>query len=42
MHYGIRSPSVGDCAQARGQAELAHEAAEAGRDGMFLWDHMLL
>jgi hypothetical protein len=42
MHCGIRSPSVGDFAQARVQAQLAHEAAEAGRDRVFLWDHMLL
>jgi hypothetical protein len=42
MHYGIRSLSVGDYAQARVQAQVAHEAAEAGRDRAFLWDHMLL
>jgi hypothetical protein len=41
MHYGVRSPNwrLGPW---RVQAQSAHEAAEAGRDGVFLWDQMLL
>jgi hypothetical protein len=40
MHYGLSSPNVGNHAHARVQAELAHEAVEAGRHGVFLWHHM--
>jgi hypothetical protein len=42
MHYGISSPNFGDEAHARVQAELAHGAAQAGRDGVFLWGPLLL
>ena len=36
MHYGISVPNFGDYAHPRIQAELAHEAEEAGWDGVFL------
>src|SRR4051794_33128465 len=36
------APTWATVAMARVQAALAHQAAEAGRDGVFLWDHMLL
>ncbi len=34
MHYGLTFPSI----EARALAELAHEAEEAGWDGLFVWD----
>jgi hypothetical protein len=40
MHCGISSPNIG--IQAHAQAESAHEATEAGQDGVVLSDHMLL
>jgi hypothetical protein len=38
MHNANSSPNVGD--ETHAQVESAHEAAEAGRDGVFAWDHM--
>jgi alkanesulfonate monooxygenase SsuD/methylene tetrahydromethanopterin reductase-like flavin-dependent oxidoreductase (luciferase family) len=41
MKYAIYLPNFGAEHSARGLAELAHEAEEAGWDGFFLWDHVL-
>ncbi len=42
MRYGISVPNFGGYSDPRTVAELAHEAEEAGWDGFFLWDHMLM
>lgn len=40
MHYGVYLSTVGECSSAALLAELAHEAEEAGWDGVFIWDHI--
>ncbi len=38
MRYSLNLPNGGACADARTLAELAHDAEEAGWDGVFLED----
>ncbi len=40
MQYALYLPNFGAEHSARGLAELAREAEEAGWDGFFLWDHV--
>lgn len=40
MQYGIVLPTMGPGGDARTVAELAHDAEEAGWDGVFIWDCM--
>jgi alkanesulfonate monooxygenase SsuD/methylene tetrahydromethanopterin reductase-like flavin-dependent oxidoreductase (luciferase family) len=40
MHFGVYVPIFGPYGDARVQADLAHEAEEAGWDGFFLWDQV--
>ncbi len=42
MKYGIYLPNYGDEISARSLAELAACADDAGWDGFFIWDHILL
>jgi alkanesulfonate monooxygenase SsuD/methylene tetrahydromethanopterin reductase-like flavin-dependent oxidoreductase (luciferase family) len=42
MHYGINIPNFGDTGDPRTLAEMAREAEQAGWDGFFLWDHMMI
>ncbi len=42
MHYGLTLPNFGDFFDPRVLARLAREAEDAGWDGFFLWDHVLL
>jgi alkanesulfonate monooxygenase SsuD/methylene tetrahydromethanopterin reductase-like flavin-dependent oxidoreductase (luciferase family) len=42
MRYGISLPPFGPYADARAIAQLARDAEQAGWDGFFLWDHVLL
>jgi alkanesulfonate monooxygenase SsuD/methylene tetrahydromethanopterin reductase-like flavin-dependent oxidoreductase (luciferase family) len=41
MNYRLYLPNLGNEVNASALAELAKEAEQAGRDGFFLWDHML-
>ncbi|MEU5881443.1 LLM class flavin-dependent oxidoreductase [Spirillospora sp. NPDC047279] len=41
MRYGLCVPNLGEFAEARGTAELARRAEEAGWDGFFVWDHVV-
>jgi alkanesulfonate monooxygenase SsuD/methylene tetrahydromethanopterin reductase-like flavin-dependent oxidoreductase (luciferase family) len=41
MHYALYLPNFGTQHSARGLAELARDAEEAGWDGFFLWDHII-
>ncbi len=41
MQYALYVPNYGAEMSARGFAELAAEAEEAGWDGFFIWDHIL-
>ena len=41
VRYGVSVPNFGVGVDARGIAESAREAEEAGWDGFFLWDHLL-
>jgi len=41
MRFAVNMPNFGAFSDARALAELAHEAAEAGWDGFFLWDHSI-
>src|SRR5258708_12646291 len=41
MRYSLNLESGGACADARTLAELAHDAEEAGWDGVFLEDYIL-
>ena len=41
MRYSLNLPNGGACADARTLAELAHDAEEAGWDGVFLEDYIL-
>jgi alkanesulfonate monooxygenase SsuD/methylene tetrahydromethanopterin reductase-like flavin-dependent oxidoreductase (luciferase family) len=41
MQYALYLPNFGAEHSARGLAELAHEAEQAGWDGFFLWDHVI-
>lgn len=40
MRYGIYLSNTGECSSAALLADLAHEAEEAGWDGVFIWDHI--
>ncbi|QBD75751.1 LLM class flavin-dependent oxidoreductase [Ktedonosporobacter rubrisoli] len=40
MQYGIHVPIFGPYGEVRVLADLAHEAEEAGWDGIFLWDQV--
>lgn len=40
MRYGVYLSNVGECSNPALLAELAHEAEEAGWDGVFIWDHI--
>jgi len=40
MQYGIVLPTMGPGGDARTLADLAHDAEEAGWDGVFIWDCM--
>jgi alkanesulfonate monooxygenase SsuD/methylene tetrahydromethanopterin reductase-like flavin-dependent oxidoreductase (luciferase family) len=40
MKYAIDIPNFGDFADPRLTAALAHDAEEAGWDGMWVWDHV--
>ena len=40
MRYGLNLPNGGACADAHTLAELAHDAEEAGWDGVFLEDYI--
>ena len=42
MKYAFDTPQFGPYADLRLLAELAHEAEDAGWDGFFLWDHLLV
>ncbi len=42
MNFGIYLPNYGDAISARNLAELAHSAEQAGWDGFFIFDHMLV
>lgn len=42
MQYGIVLPTMGPNGDARTIAELAHDAEEAGWDGVFIWDAMYI
>jgi probable F420-dependent oxidoreductase len=42
MKYGLYIPPFGEYADARVVAELAYEAEEAGWDGLFIWDHIVM
>jgi alkanesulfonate monooxygenase SsuD/methylene tetrahydromethanopterin reductase-like flavin-dependent oxidoreductase (luciferase family) len=41
MRYGLNLPNGGACADAHTLAELAHDAEEAGWDGVFLEDYIV-
>jgi hypothetical protein len=41
MQYALYLPNFGAEHNARGLADLAHEAEESGWDGFFLWDHII-
>lgn len=41
MQYGLYLPNFGKEHSARGLADLAREAEQAGWDGFFLWDHVI-
>lgn len=40
MQYGVFIPNFKCYGEARAVAELAHEAEDAGWDGLFIWDHV--
>ena len=40
MRFGLAVPSLGEYADASLLGDLAAEAEAAGRDGVFLWDHL--
>ena len=42
MKYGIYMPPGDDFADPRNLADLAQEAEQAGWDGFFIWDHVIL
>jgi alkanesulfonate monooxygenase SsuD/methylene tetrahydromethanopterin reductase-like flavin-dependent oxidoreductase (luciferase family) len=42
MKYGLYLPNYGAAISARNLANLAHAAEEAGWDGFFIWDHILI
>lgn len=42
MKFGLYVPPLGDFAYARTLADLAREAEQAGWEGFFTWDHMLV
>ncbi|HVB23306.1 MAG TPA: LLM class flavin-dependent oxidoreductase [Ktedonobacteraceae bacterium] len=42
MQYGIVLPTTGPGGDARTIADLAHDAEEAGWDGVFIWDCMFI
>jgi hypothetical protein len=42
MRYGVNLPNFGEYGDPRLLAELAHDAEEAGWDGVFIWDHILI
>jgi hypothetical protein len=42
MRFGINLPNMGVCGDARTLAELAHDAEEAGWDGLFVWDSLFV
>ena len=42
MNYGVTLPPFDDFFEPRTLAEIASEAEQAGWDGFFLWDHVLL
>ena len=41
MRYALSLPNFGAEHSARGLADLAHAAEQAGWDGFFLWDHVI-
>lgn len=40
MNFGFYVPNFGCCGEADVLADLAHEAEDAGWDGIFVWDHL--
>lgn len=42
MKFGIYLPNYGEAVDARALADLAKKAEQAGWDGFFLWDHILV
>jgi alkanesulfonate monooxygenase SsuD/methylene tetrahydromethanopterin reductase-like flavin-dependent oxidoreductase (luciferase family) len=40
MQFAINTPNFGSFSDVRLMAELAHEAEDAGWDGLFVWDHI--
>jgi alkanesulfonate monooxygenase SsuD/methylene tetrahydromethanopterin reductase-like flavin-dependent oxidoreductase (luciferase family) len=42
MKFGIYLPNYGAEISAQNLAELAHTAEDAGWDGFFIWDHILV
>lgn len=42
MKFSVYVPNFGEFADPRRMAELAQEAEQAGWDGFFIWDHMLM
>lgn len=42
MYFGLYIPPFGDYADARLVSRLARDAEEAGWDGIFLWDHLVM
>lgn len=42
MKFGLSIPPFGDYADPRKLAVMAHEAEQAGWDGLFLWDHIFM
>lgn len=42
MRYGVNLPNLGEYSDPRLLADLALEAEQAGWDGVFVWDHILL
>ena len=42
MKLGVNVPSFGHYSDPRVFASLAVDAEEAGWDGLFVWDHMLV
>ena len=42
MNFGIYLPNYGDAISGHSLSELAHAAEQAGWDGIFLFDHILV
>ncbi len=40
MRFAVTVPNFGDFADPEAVADLARRAEEAGRHGLFIWDHL--